>query len=94
MASRPLFIDHVDGFQPAAQVATKPDHVFVPGRGDNELELRLHQIGSRLFLSAMTHLPEIGAIQAIVSKITQVAEQQDGRECRHDELSLRSFAQA
>ncbi|PMB63412.1 hypothetical protein BM221_010507 [Beauveria bassiana] len=34
-------IDDVDGLQPAAQVATKPDDVFVSGRGDDELELRL-----------------------------------------------------
>ncbi|KAK8140660.1 hypothetical protein G3M48_002947, partial [Beauveria asiatica] len=34
-------IDDVDGLQPAEQVATKPDDVFVSGRGDDELELRL-----------------------------------------------------
>ncbi len=34
-------IDDVDGFQPAAQVAVEPGDVFVLGRGDNKLELRL-----------------------------------------------------
>ncbi|KAM3565401.1 hypothetical protein ARSEF4850_001437 [Beauveria asiatica] len=39
-------IDDVDGLQPAAQVATKPDDVFVSGRGDDELELRLIKMKS------------------------------------------------
>lgn len=81
-------INDVDGFQPAAQVSVEPGDVFVRSRGDNKLELRFIDM---VWIFARAERQCVGnrRLPKFRQHATEVAEQQNRRECEKYELSLR-----